>query len=159
MEPQFPVATPVKRASDYTPIEWLDMVLETLAIRTSDGKVHFTNDHFTYRNLYNTLSTNRKNPIHLDDPELFAIIDKLAEDKFINKQGLDVSTWVISLTFLGLLHLQKGGYLELYRKEKAQIFLQLVQTNVICVGTGIAGIYYLLEMIKWIASAFSHHCN
>jgi uncharacterized membrane protein YwzB len=87
---------------------------------------------------------------------LSAIIEKLKKDGYLAgryawegaiPKDADPSSFMLYVTYEGLLLMEEGGYIVKLKKEKSvSSQLRFIQI-VIAVGTTVAAIYYLLEII------------
>lgn len=146
------------RGSDYSPIQWLDMIMEALVTRTIDGKIHM-NEGITINLLFESIQHNHKK-VSLENIEFTGAIDKLIDDKFIKLKVPYAKEEIISISFLGLLHIQKGGYSkqqqdkerefnrndEIQANQRVLSDYMFVLTVVLALGALIAAIYYLFQL-------------
>lgn len=80
------------------------------------------------------------------------VIDRLIDDKYIKIEPVHANYPNYKITFEGELLLQRKGYQEKEKREKEQTRLQSMQTFAIWVGSAIAGIYYFVELVRWVVS-------
>ncbi|MDT3403546.1 hypothetical protein [Mucilaginibacter terrae] len=102
------------------------------------------------------------NKINVDYNECFEILERLKDDKNIkpnSKQGNSLEpayTWY-SITFDGRLLNQTGGYKGKFDRENKFNPLQKLKVGLLNAAAVIAGLYYLLEIIRiYIAPLFPH---
>ena len=126
-----------------SPLQKLDRVIGILANSGGNQKskaqiIFEANDEITYVDiemLFNKL-----------------IKDGYAEKPYGDSNPLNQTIYV--LTFEGLIFYQKGGY----KKEEKIIKLRLLKDEVytysVAIGTGLAGLYALFEMLKWVYHHF-----
>lgn len=80
-----------------------------------------------------------------------ALIHQLEEDGFIKTSIIESS--VKTVTIKGLIF---EGYVNNSKSESMRFLLLQVSTWMTAVGTGLAGVYGLFEMVKW---AYHHFCG
>ena len=71
------------------------------------------------------------------------ILEQLVSDRYLSKIGPRYS-----ITFKGKMFSKSGGYIKKEKRESTSITLQSWQTWAISVGTVLAGIYGLVEILK-----------
>ncbi len=149
-----------------TPIEKLDEVLKYLASPFGKAGIDF-----------DTLNSKiSEKQIIKDADELIEILDELFEDKTITKfdkttnrlkelwssQPSPITLTYYKITFTGRLLVQKHGYAQQEANLRNLERLKIVQSRmvhysfwvnvIIACGTSIAGIYYLIEILKYYHS-------
>lgn len=84
------------------------------------------------------------------------ILNKLIKDGFaeqkINRIEPDVMKQEYCITFEGLLHSQMGGYIQNQKDKKRERRNLNLVNFCLAVGTALAGLYALTELIKYLVS-------
>lgn len=76
----------------------------------------------------------------------------LKEEKIIMKS----SYTQYSLTLNGRIFYQNGGYKAYFKNEKSKNRKQQIESILLTYGTALAGLYGLVEIMKWLASLFKY---
>lgn len=96
---------------------------------------------------------------HMNVNELPPILNKLVTDGNADfeisefKDSLYESNKIYTISFEGIILIENGGYKRKGKKESISTKLQSLQTWAIAVGTALAGLYGLYELIKAILTA------
>ncbi len=94
------------------------------------------------------------------------ILDKLEKEHYLYKGGLVVVKHLpngkeydnmYNLTFEGLLLLNSGGYRAKMKREQSSVLLNWVLSLSIAVGTVLAGIYGLMEIVRVVYRHYYHN--
>lgn len=128
-----------------TPIEKIDTILIFLKER-ADLNASFSKEYIW--NLY----VKKMPELHITRQIFDEILNKLVEDGYVKKELRENSQPTFHLTMSGYLF---DGYLssknEMQKLQQTAIFLSkrtFCMTVVIAVGTGIAAIYYIIEILN-----------
>ena len=92
----------------------------------------------------------------LEAKDIHEIIYKLEKDGFLTH--LDWYTGGVggNITFEGGLFYDNGGYIENERRIKAETNRQVMINIIVALGTGLAGIYALVQLVMYI---FVSYCS
>jgi|SRR5471030_1337930 len=88
------------------------------------------------------------------------VTTKLIKDGYIERPygfSNPESHTIYSLTFEGLIFYQKGGYIYYSKNEKRKNIKDTIYIWAVAIGTSLAGIYGLFEILKWVAHHFHLH--
>jgi len=88
----------------------------------------------------------KANKILLHDFEVETIIAKLIEEKYVMR--FDSGQYTLTVT--GRMFFEKGGFRQQLIDEKRKARVEVVYIWAVGVGTVLAGIYGLFEMLKWL---------
>ena len=79
----------------------------------------------------------------IEDKYISSFVPALGSDKFLSDREYQC------INFNGIFLLNKGGYVGKNRKEKFLRTLQLWLTILIALGTAVAALYYILQMMNF----------
>ncbi len=99
---------------------------------------------------------NQHGTVDIGYPNAFA--DKLVDDGYLvdTKEGVgDNKNYLVKLN--GIIFSESGGYEQQYKDAKARRYQTNLSNAVIALGTGLAGLYALVQFGEWILSR-SCHC-
>lgn len=92
-----------------------------------------------------------------------SLIKKMEKDGFVYMmdkydENTDISQFASRswLTAEGYYFIEHGGYTNLTQKKQREKMLQLLAIWVAAIGTGLAGLYALIQFFQWICSFY---CN
>jgi|GEM_PF-3182673 len=164
-EPKFPIATSIRRPSEYSASELLDRTLEALVIRPENANVSMKK-MMTSTDLHKTLFYDRENSLSLDEDEFWSILDKLEDDGFIKKEANEHNTNKIRITFIGLFFVRNGGYakkqiedarIAKIEQDQHQMNNRMVYlTAILAAGTLFSSVYYFFQIYD--GATLSHKC-
>jgi len=134
-----------------TPNEMLDKTLEWFAMDfkdINDGDTRRDSEHYKAERLIA-----EKFP-EMDSPEFMEyspmIFEQLVDDGYLTKGDNKYS-----INFKGKMFYKNGGYIKEQKRKSNATTLQSWQTWAIVVGTALAGIYALVEILKLLFSCRS----
>ncbi|HEY5328108.1 MAG TPA: hypothetical protein VIJ27_13985 [Mucilaginibacter sp.] len=132
-----------------TPIKKLDLVLGIVAEETNNTSIA-------------TIVLKGKEKVSGSDVHF--VLDKLVEDKYVHFIGgplpanvTENTAFSYSITFNGLVFHQQGGYSREHKNRRAKARKDAAYTIVVAVGTFLAGLYTLFEIVKWVFHHFHRH--
>ena len=127
--------------NELTPIQKLDTILNFLATNPKAKGLNSEGD--LYKWFTDSYAEN------IDMGTFVKILNKLYDNKYVDRE-LKYNVYHYSISLEGEVFNLQGGYEKLEDRKSKAANLQSWQTWVIAVGTGLAGIYGLYELIKSI---------
>lgn len=98
--------------------------------------------------------------------EINSILIKLQKDGYVHIQETAIGDFFM-ITFEGRVFNEQGGYVEMQQEKNRISLLEAAQraanvrmvllTRIVAIGTSVAALYYLLEMVKYFWHLF-HGC-
>lgn len=138
-------------ANKLSPLEKLDWVLKEIA--NNSHPINSSPD-ISHQDLYSILTQNGFNTGIILDYEL--IIKKLKKDGYIEESVRSSDIYYYSITLEGKILLQRNGYTQ-QEKDRIRERRNLNLVNFcLAVGTALAGVFALIEMIKMCLTSFFH---
>lgn len=128
-----------------SPIQKLDLILEIL--NHNNGVTSLLE-----------ISNGVKNEIPHEEIDILLL--KLSKDDYIEKpygDGNPIVKTYYRLTLDGQIFYQNGGYKQEKKIAKIRLLKDEVYTYSVAVGTLLAGLYALFEILKWFANHFHLH--